>query len=158
MRGSSRNMKTTKPRSRPFWLACICFSDHQQTTRCLYSSIQAVSSRGYLLRSLALMTVNNPDGKEPPFTALPEEICIGVIEELDMPSMFALSRTCQRFRRLSDPSDECRRHQLEAYLIQVQAFPRWPDGFACFSCLRVLPRGNFSNGQTKSKRGRNGSQ
>jgi hypothetical protein len=91
------------------------------------------------------MAANNPDSKEPPFATLPEEICIGVIEELDMPSIFALSRTCQQFRRLSDPSDERRRHQLEAYLIQVQA-SRWLDGFACFSCLRVLPRRNFSNG------------
>jgi hypothetical protein len=104
------------------------------------------------------MAANNPGSKETPFAALPEEICIGVIEELDMPSIFALSQTCRRFLRLSDPSDECRRHQLEAYLIQVQAFPRWLDGFACFSCLKVLPRGNFSNGQTKLKRGRNGSQ
>ena len=29
------------------------------------------------------MAANNPDSKEPPFAALPEEICIGVIEELD---------------------------------------------------------------------------
>jgi hypothetical protein len=104
------------------------------------------------------MAANNSDVKGPSFTGLPEEIWIVVIEELDMPSIFALSQTCRRFRRLSDPNDKCRRHQLEAYLIQVQAFPRWLDGFACFSCLKVLPRANFSSAQTKQKRGRNGSQ
>jgi hypothetical protein len=45
---------------------------------------------------------------------------------------------------------------LQDFLIEAQAFPRWQDGFACFTCAKVLPRVRFANAQTKHKRGRNG--
>lgn len=91
--------------------------------------------------------------------ALPEELCLAVIEELDISSIIALSQTSQRFSRLANPTDESRRSIMNDFLIEAQAFPRWQrDGFACFACTKVLPRSKFADKQTKGKRGRNGSQ
>lgn len=92
----------------------------------------------------------------PSFLAdLPEELSLAIIEELDMASVFALSKTCRQFQRLANPADESRRDKLQDFLLEVQSFPRWSDGFACFSCAKVLPRESFARSQTRLKRGRN---
>jgi hypothetical protein len=83
-----------------------------------------------------------------------------VIEKCDMPSLTALSETSRQFQRLADPYDKSRRSLMEEFLIEAQAFPRWQqdqqDGFACFSCTKVLPRARFTTKHTKGIRGRNG--
>jgi hypothetical protein len=99
------------------------------------------------------------DGIRPPLLAtLPEELCLAIIEKLDISSIIALSQTSRRFNRLSDPTEESRHSQMIKFLVEVQAFPRWKNGFACFFCLKVLPRCRFTDKQTKSPRGRNGSE
>lgn len=60
------------------------------------------------------------------------------------------------FPRLANPADESRRDKLQDFLLEVQSFPRWSDGLACFSCTKVLPRDSFANPQTKMERGRYG--
>jgi hypothetical protein len=104
------------------------------------------------------MATVDTSNKPPLLATLPEELCLKIIEKLDMSSIIALSQTSRRFKRLSDPTDESRRSLLHEFLIEVQAFPRWQDGFACFTCAKVLPRSRFANAQTKLKRGRNGGQ
>ena len=76
---------------------------------------------------------------------LPEELSLAIIEELDMASIFALSQTCRHSQRLANPADESRRDKLQDFLLEVQSFPRWSDGLACFSCTKVLPRDSFAN-------------
>ena len=49
------------------------------------------------------------------------------------------------FPRLANPADESRRDKLQDFLLEVQSFPRWSDGLACFSCTKVLPRDSFAN-------------
>jgi hypothetical protein len=97
------------------------------------------------------------DSNKPPLLAtLPEELCLNIIEKLDMRSIISLSQTSRQFNRLSDPTDESKRSLLREFLLEAQTFPRWKDGFACFTCAKVLPRSRFANAQTKHKRGRNG--
>jgi hypothetical protein len=96
-------------------------------------------------------------GDTPPsfLVDLPEELSLAIIEQLDMASIFALSQTCRQFHKLADPADEARRGELHDFLLEVQYFDRWSDGFACFSCNKVLPRESFARKQTRLKRGRN---
>lgn len=92
-------------------------------------------------------------------STLPEEICLTIVENLDIRAVFALSRSSRRFHRLSNPYDQCRRTSLENFLLEAQYFPRWRgDGFACFSCQKILLRESFAEGQRKGKRGLNGGQ
>jgi len=86
---------------------------------------------------------------------LPEELNLAIIEELDIASIFALSQTCRHFHKLANPADEARRGELQDFLLEVQDFDRWSDGFACFSCNKVLHRKSFARNQTRLKRGRN---
>ena len=95
------------------------------------------------------------DNDSPSFLAdLPEELNIAIIKELDMASIIALSQTSKQFHRLANPKDDSRRPELQEFLLGVQFFPRWEDGFACFSCAKVLPREKFACSQTRQKRGR----
>lgn len=105
-------------------------------------------------------TANDEPGAPLPFASLPglpEELCIAVVEQCDMPSIIAFSQTSHHFHRLANPKDDCRRAQMQEFLVKAQTFPRWQeDGFACFSCFKILPRNEFTAKQTKSPRGRNG--
>lgn len=82
---------------------------------------------------------------------LPEELSLAIIEELDMASIIALSQTCRQFHRLSNPHDPSKRDELLDFLLKAQDFPRWKDGFACFSCTKVLPRERFSERQSGAR-------
>ena len=100
----------------------------------------------------------------PPYSLvdLPEELSLAIIEQLDMASIFALSRTYRQFHRLANPADPSRREKRLDFLFEAQAFPRWldpseDDGFACFHCAKVLPRNDFTCNQTVSVRGRRAS-
>lgn len=91
--------------------------------------------------------------------SLPEEMCIEIFEKLDIQSIIMLSQTNRLFARLCDPADDSRRGILERFLIDAQAFPRWrEDGYACFTCNKILFGHNFSTKQLKGTRGRNGSR
>jgi hypothetical protein len=103
------------------------------------------------------MATNDDSNKAPLLATLPEELCLAIIEKLDMSSIIALSKTNRQFNRLSDPTAKSRRPMLYEFLLEAQTFPRWQDGFACFTCAKVLPRSRFANAQSKHKRGRNGS-
>ena len=88
-------------------------------------------------------------------TTLPEELCLDIIDKLDMKSIIALSQTSKLFSRLADPHHRSRRPLLEKFLIESQFSPRWRKrGLACFICLRVLPQKDFAARQTIKKRGR----
>lgn len=86
---------------------------------------------------------------------LPEELSLAIIEELDMASIFNLSHTSRKFHRLADPADPSKREKRLDFLFEAQNFSRrgthQDDGFACFSCAKVLSRNNFPCSQTKSK-------
>jgi hypothetical protein len=80
---------------------------------------------------------------------------MAVVEILDMQSIIALSQTNRQFHRLADPYDESRRSQLRQFLTRAQSFPRWlADGFACFTCTKVLPRDRFADKDMVKKRGK----
>jgi hypothetical protein len=102
---------------------------------------------------LKMSTVNNQTDV-PLLAALPEELCMAVVETLDMQSIIALSQTSRQFHRLADPYDDSRRSQMREFLANAQYFPRWlAGGFACFSCAKVLPRDRFANkGMVKKSR------
>jgi hypothetical protein len=92
---------------------------------------------------------------------LPEELCLAVIEQCDIPSMLSLLQTSRRFHRLTDPHSSSRRPQMEAFLIEAQSFPRYreQDGsLACFACNRILPHSAFADKHTRTPRSRLGSQ
>jgi hypothetical protein len=90
---------------------------------------------------------------------LPEELCIAIIDECDIPSLIALSQTSRLFNRLIDPFAPSLYWQMRDFLIKSQSFPyaQAIDGFACFICTKVLPRSNFTDKHTRSPYGRLGS-
>lgn len=99
-----------------------------------------------------------PGDSNPPSSSLadlPEELSFNIIEELDMASIFALSRTCRKFHRLASPADPSKRAKRLDFLFEAQNFFRWGphfhDGFACFSCAKTLSRNNFPCSQMKSE-------
>jgi hypothetical protein len=109
------------------------------------------------------MSLADHQTSAPPLASLPGlpyELSVAVIEQCDMSSLIALSETSRQFQRLADPYDKSRRSLMESFLIEAQTFPRWQqdpqDGFACFSCTKVLPRARFTTKHTKGIRGRNG--
>lgn len=108
------------------------------------------------------MTESTRDVSDDPaaLSSLPEELHLAIIEKLDVASLFALSRTSRQFQRLADPLDTSRRCALEDFLIEAQYFARWQaqDGFACFTCSKVLPRNDFGDTQIKGKHGLNGNK
>jgi hypothetical protein len=90
-------------------------------------------------------------------SSLPEELCLAVIEKCDMASIIALSMTNRKFQRLADPYHKSRHSQMLEFLAKAQDFPQWQgEGFACFSCDKVLPKSRFSKTHLTGKRGRNG--
>lgn len=100
----------------------------------------------------------NDNHSPPSLDALREELQLAIIDTLDIASVFALSQVDRHFNRLANPFAKSRRHGLDDFLVSAQTFPRWQDGFACFLCLKVLPRNRFADRQTKSPRGRDGAQ
>lgn len=88
---------------------------------------------------------------------LPEEICIDIVEWLDLPSVLALSRTNHFFQRVVWPTKNSRRTHLQDLLLEAQTLTRWKGaGLACFACLTVLPLASFATAQVEGKRGANG--
>ena len=60
---------------------------------------------------------------------LPQELCLAVIEQCDMPSILALSQTSRHFHRLANPYDKSRQSLMTDFLIKVQDFHAEQDGF-----------------------------
>jgi hypothetical protein len=101
-----------------------------------------------------MSTVDN-NANTPTLAALPEELCMAIVDVLDIPSLIALSQTSRQFHRLADPYDDSRRSQMREFLAKAQYFPRWlADGFACFTCTKVLPRDRFADKDMVKKRGK----
>ena len=91
---------------------------------------------------------------------LSNEVCLAVVEHLDMSSFLALSLTSHHFHKLTNLKEEFRRPLLREFTFRAQTLPQWQkdrkDGFACSICLKLLPRIEFTDTQTKGPRGRNG--
>ena len=93
----------------------------------------------------------SPTGNEPnsplllaSLSSLPGELCLAVAEECDQQSLIALSMTNRKFQRLADPYDDSRYTLMQNFLVSAQYFRRWQgEGFACFSCDKVLPKSRF---------------
>ncbi|KAM0689442.1 hypothetical protein Q7P36_010313 [Cladosporium allicinum] len=78
----------------------------------------------------------------PSLQGLSNEVCLAVIEHFDMSSFFALSLTSHHFHKLTNLKEDGKKDRK--------------DGFACSICLKLLPRIEFTETQTKGPRGRNG--
>jgi len=102
-------------------------------------------------------------------SGLPEELCLAVIEQCDMPSIIALSQTSHHFHRLANPKNDCRRAQMQEFLTKAQTFPRWQPqdwekyrdgwrrcGYACYTCKQVLPSDRFADKDVKGTAGPQG--
>ena len=96
----------------------------------------------------------------PSLQGLSNEVCLAVIEHFDMSSFFALSLTSHHFHKLTNLKEEFRRPLLREFTFRAQTLPQWQkdrkDGFACSICLKLLPRIEFTETQTKGPRGQNG--
>lgn len=145
---------------RSSWVICRATTprsmSHSNPLRHLYNSSKVLPQPLDAIPYRLTMASHNTD--PPSLSTIPEELCLSIIEKMDMSSIIALSQTNRFFNRLSDPTEKSRRSELEDFSIEVQSFPRWQDGFACFSCAKVLPRHSFASGQTKLRRGRNGTR
>ena len=107
---------------------------------------------------LKMPTVNNYTDASL-LAALPEELCLAIIDELDMPSIFALSETSRFFNRLANPTADSRRPLLTEFLLEAQDLPRWKrTRFACFACNKILPRHRFIDSQVATILGKGASQ
>jgi hypothetical protein len=100
-------------------------------------------------------------------SSLPEELCLPVIENCDMPSIIALSMTNRKFQRLADPNGKARHSLMLEFLAKAQDFPQWQlrgefqrlregwrkCGYICYTCKKVLPSDRFADKDVKGTRG-----
>lgn len=94
-------------------------------------------------------------GPPPPrLGALPDELCVEIIDNLDMESFIQLSQVNKQFRRLCDRHDPSKRDAMHKYLLERQD----DDDicFACFTCLQPRSFLAFTRSQITGKRGANG--
>nr|POE49262.1 hypothetical protein CFP56_32412 [Quercus suber] len=90
---------------------------------------------------------------------LPVELSSAIVAECDAPTLISLLQTSRHFYRLCGDEIKARPLELTEFLLRAQYFPRWVDtGFACFLCLKILPRSDFSRPHTRGKRGKQGTQ
>ncbi|SMY24091.1 unnamed protein product [Zymoseptoria tritici ST99CH_1A5] len=86
-------------------------------------------------------------------TTLPEDLCLDIVEHLDMASVFALVQTNRFFHRLAEPHNLTQPWLLDDFLCEQQWADRWfRDGYACFTCKKVLDVSHFDFCQTDGDR------
>lgn len=105
------------------------------------------------------------------FVNLPHEVHLAIIDSLydatvldDVPAVIALSQTNRYFHSFCDHKKLCSRSKIIRFLLLAEDFDKYEfgpdgrcrdfDGYACFTCCKVLPDHKFAEHQTVGARGR----
>ena len=81
---------------------------------------------------------------------LPAELHLEIVEQLDVLSLIMLSGVNKLFNELCDWKHTSRRDELHDRLCEAQFYARrTQDGYACFSCCKVLSGDCFSGTQAR---------
>jgi hypothetical protein len=87
---------------------------------------------------------------------IPFDVLWHITQELDFPSVLALTQTNRRLHASLDPYALASHAAKRRFFWRADRFPQNADKLACFHCWRMRPAGCFGRSERKGRKGRNG--